>query len=255
MSNISIFQRIKIWINVLNAYVRTFRGVKSDIKGPEETVSDILHGKSLIRFGDGEFGIYKGADIHYQPWSDNLKNEFELIKKDFEALGRNCPYILAVPQKYMQCSGYALGHKRVLVSSWAESRLYFKRKFNLRLSYGDSFLFEKKNKQIYSQIWNQPGDNRVIIFVHNDAKFAKDFGQTYERKVIYVPCPAYDAFSEVDKIMSDIISEIHTRCLTQAEIQIVLSAGPAGKVIAYHLSKSGYHCIDAGHCWDEPLES
>jgi len=255
MGQISISSRIKIWLKVLSAYLQTFRGVKCSIYDSEETVAAILNGKSLIRFGDGEFGIYQGADIHYQPWSDNLKKEFEAIKTDFETGGKHCQYLLAVPKKYMQCSGIELGRKRVLVSSWAESRLYFKKNFNLNMRYGDSFLFEKKNKQIYSQIWNQLGDLREIIFVHNNAKYAKHFSLTYNRSVIYVPCPAYDAFSKVDQIMSDIILEINTRCLTRADVQIVLSAGPAGKVMAYHLSKAGYHCIDAGHCWDDPLES
>ena len=35
---------------------------------------------------------------------------------------------------------------------------------------------------------------------------------------------------------------------------LTISAGPAGKVLVYRLSKRGYWCIDAGHCWDDPLE-
>lgn len=255
MRHIGIRPRIQIWLKVLSAYLKTFRGVKCAIYDSEETVAAILNGKSLIRFGDGEFGIYQGADIHYQPWSDNLKKAFEAIKTDFETGGEHCQYLLAVPKKYMQCSGLKLGRKRVLVSSWAESRLYFKKNFNRNLRYGDSFLFEKKNKHIYSQIWNQPDGSRTIIFVHNNVKYANAFSKTYNRSVIFIACPAYDAFSVADQILSNIISEIHMRGLTRVDVQVVLSAGPAGKVIAYNLSKAGYHCIDAGHCWDDPLES
>ena len=255
MSNISILHRVKIWIHVLHAYFKTFSGVRCYIYNPSKTVDEIIKGKSLIRYGDGEFGIYQGYDIHYQPWSENLKKEFETIKSVFELEGEHCSYILSVPKKYMECNGFKLGRKRVLIASWSESRLYFQMKFNRNLHYGDSFLFEKKNKPLYSRIWKQKGDDRIIIFIHNNVKYANYFEKTYNRAVIYIPCPPYDAFSKIDQILSKIMLEINLRCLARTEVQIVVSAGPAGKVIAYYLSQAGYHCIDAGHCWDDPLES
>lgn len=255
MNNIGIFKRIRIWHNVLSAYLKTFNGVQCLIYDSTETVDKVLNGKSLIRFGDGEFGIYRGSDIHYQPWSETLKKEFEAIKSDFESTGDNSPYLLAVPKKYIQCSGIELGRKRVLVSSWAESRLFFKNNFRHYLWYGDAFIFEKKNRSVYSRIWNCPEDKRTIIFVHNNETYADYFRQTYNRTVIYIPCPAYDAFSETDRILSDILRAVNDRKFHKTDVQIVLSAGPAGKVIAHRLSKDGFHCIDAGHCWDDPLDS
>ncbi|MCM1066928.1 MAG: GT-D fold domain-containing glycosyltransferase [Muribaculaceae bacterium] len=247
--------RIKIWLSVLNAYFRTFGGVKSDIDDAEETVAKILEGKSLIRFGDGEFGIYRGCDIHYQPWSEELWMEFQKIKSDFDRFGSRSPYILAVPKKYMQCTGFELAKKRVLVSSWAQSRLLFKRMFDTSHAYGDSFLFEKKNRTIYSRIWQQPSDDRLIIFVHNNSRYADSFARTYNRSVEYVACPAHDAFASWSTIYDAIIDAISEKKLGPDDVQIVLSAGPAGKVLCYHLSGLGYQCIDAGHCWDDPLES
>ena len=255
MSNTSSTTRIKIWIKVLSAFFQTFGGVKSNIYDAEDTVAEIIKGKSLIRFGDGEFGIYQGADIHYQPWSEALMNEFLTIKNKFEMQGSHCRFLLAVPKKYMQCSGAKLGKRRVLVSSWAQSRLFFKKRFDRTLTYGDSFLFEKKNKEIYSRIWQQPGDNRTIIFVHNNGDYAHNFAETYGREVIYVGCASYDAFSSVDRLTDDIIAAIRHNGIPVGGVQIVLSAGPAGKVVASRLSAIGYHCIDAGHCWDDPLES
>lgn len=250
-----LVERFKIWIRVLRAYLKTFTGVKCDVLDPGETVKLILGGKSLIRFGDGEFGIYKEKDIHYQPYSCELKQEFENIKQEFEEEGAQCRYLLAVPKRYMQCSGLELGKKRVLVSSWSESRLYFKNNFKLNLTYGDSFLFEKKNKEIYSRIWSNPHDNRIIIFVHNNRKYADYFAKTYNKEVIYVGCKPYDAFSDIELLHQSIISQIEDRKLSSKDVQIVISAGPAGKVLVKDLSNIGYQCIDAGHCWDDPLES
>lgn len=250
-----IAERLKIWFRVIKAYIFVFNGVKSSIYDASATADAVIVGKSLIRFGDGEFGIFRGHDIHYQPWSGHLLTEFQKIKLDYESQGANCRYLLAVPKKYMQCSGFELSKKRVLVSSWAESRLQFKRTFDRRLSYGDSFLFEKKNSDIYKKIWSQPGDTRTIIFVHNSPECAENFANTFKRMVEYVQCPSYDAFSNWRNLYDRIIDTIRAKNLSTGDVQIVLSAGPAGKVLCYYLSEAGYHCVDTGHCWDDPLES
>lgn len=251
----NLLKRGKIWLNVIYSLLATYRGVESSILNAEDTTELLLKGKSLIRFGDGEFGIYRGKSIHYQSWSVALQDEFVRIKNDFENEGENCSYLLAVPRKYVQCSSLDLCKKRVLASSWAESRLFFKSNFNLSLVYGDAFLFEKANNEIYSQLWNHPSDKRTIIFVHNNPLYAELFRKKYERDLVYVQCPAKNAFAEIDKLLDHIHEVINNNNFSSTNVQLVISAGPAGKVLVYHLSKLGYSCIDAGHCWDDPLES
>lgn len=131
--------KIKIWIRVLYSLSMTFFGVKSNVLDAEDTVQKILEGKSLIRFGDGEFGIYRGKNIHYQQYSNDLKEKFEEIKETFESEDDTCPYLLAVPKKFIQCAGTSLCKKRVLVSSWAEARYYFKKNFDLTKTYAPHF--------------------------------------------------------------------------------------------------------------------
>ena len=251
----SYINRVKIWFNVIYSLFATWRGVKSNILSAEETVEVLNQGKSLIRFGDGEFGIYRGKDIHYQKWSSNLKKDFISIKKSFEQYPGRCPYILAIPKHYMQCGSLELCKKRVLASSWAESRLFYKRNFNLNLMYGDSFLFEKANASIYAKLWNNIDDKRTIIFVHNNPSYADEFAKRFKRKVLFVKCPAKDAYAAIEKLLNSILQTISLNDLSINTTQVVISAGPAGKVLVYRLSKAGYSCIDAGHCWDEPLES
>ncbi len=248
--------RIKIWLRVIFSLILTFGGVKSNILSAEETVEEILkNNRSLIRFGDGEFGIYKGKDIHYQKHSAELEKAFIKIKETFEETNVNCPFLLAVPKKYMQCSGFELCKKRVLVSSWSEARRFFKKNFNLSLCYGDAFLFEKINNQIYSRLWNSDLNKKSVIFIHNNEEYARQFEEKYLRKCFFVQCPSKNAFEELERLQSDVLNIIAKNSLKKEQVQIVVSAGPAGKVLAYGLSMQGYHCIDAGHCWDDPLES
>lgn len=247
--------RIKIWIRVLYSLILTFPGVMCKVLDAEDTVQKIREGKSLIRFGDGEFGIYNGKSIHYQQFSDDLKNKFEEIKSFFEIEGENCPYLLAVPKKYMQCTGFALCKKRVLVSSWAEARNYFKKNFNLNKTYGDAFLFERKNVSIYENIWNAKNDSRTIIFIHNNRIYAEQFQKKYKREVLFIQCPTQNAFEQIEKLENVINNLIALHNLGKENVQIVVSAGPTGKILVYQFSRKGYHSIDAGHCWDDPLES
>ena len=177
----NIRYRIAAWCRVIYSLLATFRGVKSNIIGPEETVQELKKGRSLIRFGDGEFGIYRNRDIHYQKWSQALKDEFEQIKHDYEMNAESCPYILAIPKQFMTVSGWKLMKKRVYVSSWAESRRQFKKTFRRDIVYGDSFLFEKKNKPIYSEIWNGENSPQNVVFVHNSIDCAKAFRDTYQK--------------------------------------------------------------------------
>lgn len=250
---ISLMQRIIIWGRVLWALFKTFGGVKCNVLSAEETITEIMKGRSLIRFGDGEFGIYKGKDIHYQVWSSELKECFIKIKEKYQKEQDTCPYLLAVPNKFMKIRSSELIKKRVWASSWAEARLYFKKNFNTNIIYGDAFVFEKKNRELYDKLWKTSSVNKTIIFLHNDEKYAKAFEQRYNKKVIFVKCPAQNTFQDIKAIQQECEDKIATFAVD--ELLFVVSAGPAGKVLIYNFTNKGYQCIDTGHCWDEPLES
>ena len=247
-------KRLKIWISVLYNFLLSFRGSKADIMDAKATVKEILNGKSLIRFGDGEFGIYNGANIHYQKWSKELKERFDEIKSVYVNSPRTCPYLLAVPRVFMKCSGFKLLKKRVYVSSWARSRTDFIRRFPQNIVYGDAFVFEKANREVYKKIWSDTGKEKKIVFIHNNAEYAKAFESTYDLQVFFCKCPPENAFEKIDEVKADITDLIKKNGLSADNVMFLISMGPAGKVLAFDLSMQGYHCIDTGHCWDDPLK-
>ena len=176
------------------------------------------------------------------------------MKTEYEANSEDCPFLLAVPKRFMAVNGFQLMKKRVYVSSWSESRLDFKRNFRHDIPYGDAFLFERNNKEIYSRLWNNDACPENVIFIHNNAVYAEHFAGTYSKKVTFIPCPARDAFSAVDELKEAILNTVADNGWSKDAFMLTISAGPAGKVLAHRLSKCGYWCIDAGHCWDDPLE-
>lgn len=247
-------KRIKIWFSVIKSFLITFWGINGRLLSSEETVDELLKKRSLIRFGDGEFGIYRGKDIHYQKWSPELRGAFEKIKNEYEADPESCPYLLAVPKKFLTVSGYKLMKKRVYVSSWSESRYDFKKNFRHDIEYGDSFLFEKSNKDLYCRIWKSAACPENVVFIHNSPEYAEHFRKTYNKKVTYIQCPTRDAFASIDELEKKVMAAVEENYWTPNDVMLTISAGPAGKVLAYRMSKRGFWCIDAGHCWDDPLE-
>lgn len=248
-----IIKRIKSWINVLYYFIISFRGTGAQILSAQESVDLILkEKKSLIRFGDGEFGIFHGRSISYQKCSSELIEEFKNIKVDYE-IKSNCPYIIAVPKKFFQVSGFVLMKNRKYVASWSQSRADFLNHFNQNIIYADAFLFEKSNTDIYEQIWKKDNKRNNIIFIHNNYIYAKNFEKKYEKKVYFIKCPKKNSFEIIDNITAEIKEIIDRNNLNISNSEIVVSCGPAGKVIVKRFSHEGFLSIDTGHCWDEPL--
>lgn len=248
------YKRMKIWFSVLRSFIVSFPGVTGKFLSAEETVQELLKRRSLIRFGDGEFGIYRQKDIHYQKWSPELYENFEKIKRDYEADNEHCPYLLAVPRRFLSVSGFQLMKKRVYISSWAESRRDFLKNFVHDIPYGDAFLFEKKNREIYSRVWDSDLCPNNVIFIHNSPRYAENFKKTYRKNVVFIQCPECGAFEYIDVLEKNIMQVIRENHWTAEDVMLTISAGPAGKVLVYRISINGYWCIDAGHCWDDPLE-
>ena len=55
---------------------------------------------------------------------------FLKLKEQYER-DKECTFILGVPYKYFANSSIKLLKKRVLISSWAQSKFYFQREFSL----------------------------------------------------------------------------------------------------------------------------
>ena len=244
--------RIRAWCRVIYFYLNSINGARCTILDSNQTVDQVLRGKSIIRFGDGEFGIYKKRGIHYQEWSEQLLNAFIKIKEDY--ISNNSNYILAVPKEYMKMSGFGLLKKRAWVASWSESRFDFVHNFPQNMIYADAFLFQRGNEKIYGRIWTEDNIHNNIIFIHNSQKYAERFEKEYNKEVYFVQCPERNSFESINSIYNDIDTILAKPEISKDNTELVISAGPAGKIIAYEFSRKGFLCIDTGHCWDNPLK-
>ena len=221
---------------------------KSSFKNSEETTNYIRENKcSFIRFGDGEFEIMLGNKIHYQDYDEKLAIELEQIIKNYIENSNSTKYLVGMPEKYLGKLSITLKNNAIY---WAKSNFLFKRKFNRNIVYGDAFLFGKGKKEIYKKIWCDNGIKHVI-FVHNNYHYANLFSKEYNiKKVDYIDIPPKNAYQNIKSIISRIKG---IQGYNSEDCTILVSAGPAGKIISYNLTLCDCFVIDTGHCWDDPL--
>ncbi|EPZ0458237.1 GT-D fold domain-containing glycosyltransferase [Bacillus cereus] len=246
-----MFKRIKAWLRVIVDFSSSVICVKnSTLLNTDETVNYVKNSnKSIIRFGDGEFNILMGRGISYQSFNPELQKDlFEII--DNYPLGYKNNYLLCMPTPFFKCNGLKLLKKREYVASWATSRRAFKEKYDNGSTYGDAFVFANGNKEYYKLLWEA---KKIVIFVHNDEKYAKAFNREYQKTTIFVKIPPKDAYEQKELILSNILKE--GKNYKKEEILILISAGPCGKVLVKKLSDLDLIAYDTGHCWDEPLDT
>ncbi len=220
---------------------------KAVILTAADTVNYVVkHRCSLIRFGDGEFYLMGGSSIHYQEFSEAIKNDLALILKSDSEVCSNI--LICMPKFYFECSGLELLKKRVLFRSWVKPRYMFKKHYDEKRIYGDAFLFAEKNNEVYKLIW-EGTDVKTVLFVHNNPLYASFFKEKYGKEIHFIRVPSNNAYACVDDIYNNIVKFIESN-----KVDIVLiSAGPCAKVLVFRLAKRGVWAIDTGHCWDDPI--
>lgn len=247
-----MLQRLIIWVRTLYYFIFSIKCVsKAKFLNANETTCQLSKSnKSLIRFGDGEFNIISGKGIHYQSFSKELSEELKYIIEAYIKSNNSSAYLLALPSDFFMCSGLKLLKKRVYVSSWSFSRWLFKNYYDKQVQYGDAFLFAKDYENIYKELWINAD---VVIFVHNNKRYADYFLGKYGIETKFVGIPNKNAYEKKNSILKEIYNQISS-CDSDSKIVTLISAGPTGKVLVKELSDDGYLAYDTGHCWDEPLK-
>ncbi|HMO77670.1 MAG TPA: SP_1767 family glycosyltransferase [Candidatus Paceibacterota bacterium] len=211
----------------------------------EQTIEKIKKEKlSVIRFGDGEIFIIDGGDLMFQHYNKDLALQLEeIIKSDDPNL------LICVPgiwNKLNQFEDYAsrfIKHQlyryksvwgQILTNKKVYGDAYFSRNY---LSYKD----KSKSGEIFTKIFTLWEKEKVILIEGEKSRLGVgndlfDNVTSLER----ILAPAENAYSRRQEIMREV--EKHSK-----DKMILLSLGPAAKVIAYNLFKQGYRVIDIGH--------
>lgn len=203
------------------------------VVGEWETLREVVNGKSIARFGDGEFKIASGGQCVSQERSPALSRELSAI-----LVGHNPRCLVGIPT--MDEAGPKYGkwarYRNIYPKQLAKGRKYY----SAFISRPDSAL-EEANTAEYFDLIESLWRGRVVGLVGcGERSLTEEFlMQTGAAKVAYQPCPRRDAYAVIDRL--------EDATLAMGVERVLLCAGPAATCLADRLSKKGMHAIDIGH--------
>ena len=210
-----------------------------------ETISLVKKEKlSVVRFGDGEIYMLDGGDIPFQKRQGDLTTRLE------EVLRTNTPGLLVcvpgifdglekfdtVAYWFFMHHLYRNGHvyKSLLSSNQIYGDTNITRPY---LAYKDKSQCEKIFKALFS-IWE---DAEVVLIEGSKSRLGVGNDMFDNTKSLQrILCPPENAYSKYEKIKMEVLKNSKNNL-------ILLSLGPAAKVLAYDLFTEGYRVIDIGH--------
>lgn len=241
-------QKIGPWLGYLVYFYRTrLRGRTWEprVLSPLDTLDEIETKElSILRFGDGELSLISGIDLGFQEYDPVLaKKMHSVISSEHPKLLIGIPGIFGRLEHFANTGFWFEIHHLFRYSKlWRQltrpNRVYGDA-FITRpyLSYKDKSDAEKTYQQI-KKLW----DNRQVVLIEGEKSRLGVGNDLFSgtRSLQRILGPAENAFSKADAIIKK-ASELPQDRL------ILLSLGPAAKVIGYELFLKGYRVIDIGH--------
>jgi len=204
--------------------------------------------KSFIRLGDSEIHHMLSRyivrkDEGFQIKTPELTSRLRKIIQDYNA---NSNYILGFNLTFLKMTDFEL-FRTGLYSLHYQQRYFFKkyiRKFN-NVKILDAMIFRPVSDLTNEKI-SELYKNKDVILVHNDNKLFLNFRLIHQTgKTYFVQIKEKNAFDDCDITISKILEL--TNGYKYNEVVVMISGGPAAKVMVYELSKSNVHAIDMGH--------
>lgn len=220
------------------------------IDSSENAIEEIINnGKSLARFGDGEFATIAGRIRHkFQTEVDEQLSHrlTEVLNCDDEML------MIGIADNYGNLEGYSgqtqreircymspavrNEHQKLLNSNKKYYNAYVTRPYT---TYAD---FQSNAPALRFQNLKRIWDNKTCVFVEGCYTGLGVGNDLFDNanSIKRILCPAVNAFSQYDKILET--------CLQQDKNALFLIAlGPTATVLAHDLCKAGYQAVDIGH--------
>ena len=210
---------------------------------------------SLIRFGDGEFGMLFGAGI-YPPDSDWSQRYTRKLKETLERelVLKNEKILISIPPIRQVVYREGDSPKQEVISNMhTEARLALGNLSHYDLIYGDwSVFLPHLNPDLdWTPLKNFLENKKVVIVTGGIEKMQEiSLGQ----KTYFVECGKHNAFSRRDKIFTKLDNLITDESLKTNQTLFMVSLGCTAGVVVEHLSAKGFTAFDTGHIFRFAME-
>lgn len=214
------------------------------IKSLDETLDTLLNSdNSLMRFGDGEFKIIEGKSIYFQEYDALLAERLSEIVNV-----KNNRLLIGLPDIFNNISALTFKARRF----WFFN--LFIRQKNYRGLVGKEFenaflsrpymdYAVKTDKKAFFEKMKLLWLNKDIVFIEGSTTRNGIGNSLYSgaNSISRIVCPPQNCFSIYEEVVDYVKNNISKNQL------LLLSLGPAAKVIGYDLFILGYRVIDIGH--------
>lgn len=228
-------------------YKIRYRFLKKDfpnVCNSVETLQILIDsGKSLSRFGDGEFNLIGGTEIGFQQKDIKLSRN---LRRVIESKPENC--FIGIPNIFQGLSRFNIEAKCFwlysIVSKWNQWKKFIK-----NVDYLDTqcsrFYIDLKDKSESIEIvklWKRLWNNRDVVIIegeHTKMGIGNDlFDNCSSVRRIICPCKnAYSRYAEILQRSSEL----------PQDTLILVALGPTASILSYDLAQLGYQAIDTGH--------
>ena len=229
------FLKYELKDDINNLYIPKILSVR-------ESAEYILkEGKSLVRFGDGEFKIMTGDVTIFQKknkiLTKRLNEIFDSIDENvigipyfcFHSINNVIPYDNKISRRFL----YDFCGKNV---DWIIDRIQKNR------TYIEACIFSMENIKDSCEIMRNLWRDKDITIISGDRVFKDIKYNVFDcaRSIEYINAPTVNAFEKYDNILME------AKKIDKNRI-ICIILGPTATVLAYDLAKEGYQALDLGH--------
>lgn len=198
-----------------------------------DTLDAVLSGRSLTRYGDGEFRLAMGGARNVsQVAHPRLRQEL-------------CE-ILVTPQKFCLVAIPDMNDKSPKWWFWGKYQNKYPRMLHPKMTYYSQFITRPDSApsidvpEFYDRMEKLWVGEEVVLVRGSERSLVEERGtMLLAKKVHPVLCARRDAYEEIDRVEKDVLA-LNTK-------RVLLCAGAMATVLTYRLAKQGLHAIDLGH--------
>lgn len=198
-----------------------------------DTLDAVLSGKSITRYGDGEFRLAMGG----------TKNVSQIAHP---RLREELCEILVTPQKFCLVAIPDMNDKSPKWWFWSKYQNKYPRMLHPKMTYYSQFITRPDSApgidvpEFYDRMEKLWMGQEVVLVRGSERSLVEGRGtMALATKVHPVLCARRDAYQEIDRVERDVLA-LNTK-------RVLLCAGAMATVLTYRLAKKGLHAIDLGH--------
>lgn len=234
---------------VADSYVPIYKQLH--FLSPEETFSYIIdNDSSIVRLGDGEFGLMRGASVYFNDWRQKFNKDLQKGLLGILA-AKSTNMIICLPGDHLTMTKEELEAtgKGDEFRYWINSKVLLHKYVQNDRVYGSSFAFYPAiNTGIdYSKLKTYFLKKHVVIITSSLERF-KDI--SLGKSTHLIEAPKSDGWDKIDEIRETFHKLVKDNNYIPKEVLVMVSMGPAAKVFVYELAEEGYTAWDAGQFFD-----